>query len=74
MSTAHSQVVLPVAPRGLAELRGAPPPPTSALMVLRAGARASAFLQAPPPAPRTKRTRRVPHPVLIALAASVTPY
>jgi hypothetical protein len=29
---------------------------------------------APPPAPRTKLTRRVPHPVLIGHAASLTPY
>ena len=29
---------------------------------------------APPPAPRTKWTRRVPHPVLIGHAASLTPY
>jgi hypothetical protein len=31
--------------------------------------------QAPPPLlPRTNRTRRVPHPVLIGHAASLTPY
>ena len=29
---------------------------------------------APPPPPRTKWTRRVPHPVLIGHAASLTPY
>ena len=29
---------------------------------------------APPPPPRTKWTRRVPHPVLIGHAASRTPY
>jgi len=29
---------------------------------------------APPPPPRTDRTRRVPHPVLIGHAASLTPY
>ena len=28
----------------------------------------------PPPPPRTKWTRRVPHPVLIGHAASLTPY
>ena len=28
----------------------------------------------PPPPPRTKRTRRVPHPVLIGHAAPLTPY
>jgi hypothetical protein len=28
----------------------------------------------PPPCPRTNRTRRVPHPVLIGHAASLTPY
>ena len=28
----------------------------------------------PPPSPRTKWTRRVPHPVLIGHAASLTPY
>jgi len=28
----------------------------------------------PPPPPRTIRTRRVPHPVLIGHAASLTPY
>jgi hypothetical protein len=34
-----------------------------------------AELQAPPPpAPRTKWTRRVPHLVLIGHAASLTPY
>ena len=27
-----------------------------------------------PPSPRTKWTRRVPHPVLIGHAASLTPY
>ena len=27
-----------------------------------------------PPVPRTNRTRRVPHPVLIGHAASLTPY
>ena len=31
-------------------------------------------VQAPPPLPRTKWTRRVPHPVLIGHAASLTPY
>ena len=30
--------------------------------------------QAPPPSSRTKWTRRVPHPVLIGHAASLTPY
>ena len=30
--------------------------------------------QAPPPLSRTKWTRRVPHPVLIGHAASLTPY
>jgi replicative superfamily II helicase len=28
----------------------------------------------PPPLPRTKWTRRIPHPVLIGHAASLTPY
>ena len=30
--------------------------------------------ESPPPPPRTKWTRRVPHPVLIGHAASLTPY
>jgi hypothetical protein len=30
--------------------------------------------QAPPPPPRNKWTGRVPHPVLIGQAASLTPY
>ena len=36
--------------------------------------RVRAFPRAPPPPPRTKWTRRVPHPVLIGHAASLTPY
>ena len=31
-------------------------------------------VQNPPPPPRTKWTRRVPHPVLSGHAASLTPY
>ena len=37
-------------------------------------ATAAAVPPPPPPAPRTNRTRRVPHPVLIGHAASLTPY
>jgi hypothetical protein len=40
----------------------------------RAAAGAGAPLTGRPPPPRTKWTRRVPHPVLIGHAASLTPY
>ena len=51
--------------------RAAPPPagpPGSRLHALAGG------LSPAPPSPRTKWTRRVPHPVLIGHAASLTPY
>ena len=49
-------------PRGAA-LRVSPPPPP---------AHARSPSRPPPPLPRTNRTRRVPHPVLIGHAASLT--
>ena len=41
---------------------------------LISGEETRVFTVPPPPAPRTKWTRRVPHPVLIGHAASLTPY
>jgi hypothetical protein len=62
-------------------------PARVARRALRHAALAMSFFLAPPPVkggrqvppppfppPRTKRTRRVPHPVLIGHAASLTPY
>ena len=40
----------------------------------QAGSSTTTSSQAPSPPPRTKWTRRVPHPVLIGHAASLTPY
>jgi hypothetical protein len=61
----HSALAL--RPARPAPVTSAPAP--GALAATRGGA-----ALAPPPLPRTNRTRRVPHPVLIGHAASLTPY
>ena len=55
----------------LSELLGSHLAPSN--LRCRAGEPAAQHEACPPP-PRTKWTRRVPHPVLIGHAASLTPY
>jgi hypothetical protein len=63
---------LPLAPPGAAP---APPRVVDARVgLLSTGKRARSLERPVPPPPRTNRTRRVPHPVLIGHAASLTPY
>jgi hypothetical protein len=57
-----------------AELAAAQAAREAGARVVARAAQGRASLEKVPPPPRTKWTRRVPHPVLIGHAASLTPY
>jgi len=63
-----------VRPRAPAPPRPRAPHPLCTALRPRTGARSDSPPRPPTPPPRTKWTRRVPHPVLIGHAASLTTY